>query len=53
MYMSMGLRDILVVETLRGVDQGQQVQIDNVQTSNLKRCYRCVCQKVHDSERTI
>ena len=28
MYMSMGLRDILVVETLRRVDPGQQVQID-------------------------
>ena len=34
MYMSMGLRDILVVETLRGVDSGQQAEINNVQTSN-------------------
>ena len=32
MYMSMGLRNTLVVETLRGVDLGQQVQINNVQT---------------------
>ena len=32
MYMSMGRRDILVVETPRGVDSGQQVQINNVQT---------------------
>ena len=32
MYMSVGLRDILVVETLRGVDQGQQVQIDKAQS---------------------
>ena len=32
MYMSMGLRDILFAEALRGVDSGQQVQINNVQT---------------------
>ena len=32
MYMSMGLSHTLVVETLIGVDSGQQVRIDNVQT---------------------
>ena len=28
MYMSMGLRDILIVETLRGVDPGRLAQIN-------------------------